>query len=372
MKIPFQDLLPLHHAQAAQIEAAVARTLSSGWYVLGPEVERFEQAFAEYHEIPHAVGVANGTDAIELALRAAGIGPGDEVVTVAHTAVATVCAIERAGATPVLVDVDEQSFTMDPKAADAAITSRTRAIVPVHLYGHPADMIAISQLAKRRGVLVVEDCAQAHGARIDGRKVGAFGDLAAFSFYPTKNLGCYGDGGAVLTSDAQLAARLRRLRQYGQEQRYHHVERGVNSRLDDLQAAILSVKLKSLDDCNEERRSLAKVYDDRLANLARPAIRSGVEHVFHLYVVRHPQRDAFRAALERRGVGSLIHYPVPVHLQPAYRDLGVPEGALPTTERLAKEICSLPLYPGLTSELAARAAEAADDAAREVLHDVCA
>jgi dTDP-4-amino-4,6-dideoxygalactose transaminase len=233
-------------------------------------------------------------------------------------------------------------------------------------------MQPIQELAHRRGLLLVEDCAQAHGATYGGRKVGTFGDLASFSFYPTKNLGCYGDGGAVLTNDDQLAARLRRLRQYGHEERYHHLERGINSRLDDVQAAILSVKLESLDECNDARRAIARDYDRRLTGLSRPKVREGSTHVFHLYVVRCRRRDEFRAALERRGVGTLIHYPTPVHLQPAYRDLGLREGSLPVAERSAKEVCSLPLFVGMTSAQVERVAEAAVEAVQEVLHEVCA
>jgi dTDP-4-amino-4,6-dideoxygalactose transaminase len=259
--IDFNNLKPVHAQLADELNVAVQRVLSSGWYILGPEVEAFEAAFASYHGLAHAIGVANGTDAIELTLRAAGIGPGDEVITVSHTAVATVCAIERAGATPVLVDIDPATYTMSPTAAEAAITPRTRALLPVHLYGHPADMAALGDVAARHHLLLIEDGAQAHGARDGGRLVGTFGQVAAFSFYPTKNLGALGDGGAVITNDAQIAGRLRRLRNYGQVSRYEHAERGVNSRLDEMQAAILCVKLAHLDEHNAARR-------DRLA-LAR-------------------------------------------------------------------------------------------------------
>ncbi|MCE9606300.1 MAG: DegT/DnrJ/EryC1/StrS family aminotransferase [Planctomycetia bacterium] len=335
-----------------EIQAAVARVLARGWYVLGPEVEQFEADFARYHGVAHAIGVANGTDAIELALRAAGIGPGDEVITVSHTAVPTVCAVERAGATPVLVDVDPVTYTMSPDAARAAITPRTKALLPVHLYGHPAELSELTALATQHGLLLVEDCAQAHGARYDGRRVGTFGAMGAFSFYPTKNLGGYGDGGAIITDDDALAARLRRLRNYGQRDRYHSIERGVNSRLDDLQAAILGVKLQSLDEWNERRRRLAERYDERLEGVDCPQLRAGqlsIEHVYHLYVVRSRTRDALRTRLETVGVKTQVHYPIPIHLQQAYHDLGYRRGSLPTTERLAEEILSLPLYPGLTT-----------------------
>jgi dTDP-4-amino-4,6-dideoxygalactose transaminase len=349
--IQFNSLRASDPALAQEMRAAALRVLQRGWYVLGPEVEAFEAAFAAYHGMEHAVGVASGTDAIELALRAAGVGPGDEVITVSHTAVATVCAIERAGAKPVLVDVDPVSYTMAPGAAAAAISPRTKAIVPVHLYGHPADMPSLVALAERRHLLLIEDCAQAHGARLGGRLVGTFGQLGAFSFYPTKNLGACGDGGAVLTGDAQLAARLRRLRTYGQATRYRHVERGVNSRLDEIQAAILSVKLKHLDEHNETRRALAAQYDRLLERVERPEVRSGagVYHVYHLYVVRHPERDSLATRLRARGVETLVHYPVPVHLQEAYADLGYRRGDLPVTERIAEEILSLPMYVGLSA-----------------------
>jgi len=365
--IPFNDLKPLHGMLADELAAAAKRVLDSGWYILGPELEAFEQAFAAYHGVAHAVGVANGTDAIELALRALGIGEGDEVITVAHTAVATVCAVERAGAKPVLVDVDEATSTMDPAAAEAAVTSRTRAILPVHLYGHPADMTALASLAERHGLALVEDCAQSHGARVGGRIAGTIGHLGAFSFYPTKNLGAYGDGGAVITKDAGLAERLRRLRNYGQTDRYHHAERGQNSRLDEMQAAILRVKLAHLDGHNAIRRELAGEYSRRLAGLTgiiTPACRPGAEPVFHLYVVRHGQRDELMGALRERGIGTLVHYPIPAHLQEGYRDLGYAPGALPVTERLAREILSLPLYVGLTPEALASVADAVRDCAR--------
>jgi dTDP-4-amino-4,6-dideoxygalactose transaminase len=345
--IDFNNLKPLHAQLADELNVAVQRVLSSGWYILGPEVEAFEAAFAAYHGVAHAVGVANGTDAIELALRAGGIGPGDEVITVSHTAVATVCAIERAGATPVLVDIDPATYTMNPAAAEAAITRRTRALLPVHLYGQAADMAALGDVAERHHLLLIEDCAQAHGARDGGRLAGTFGQLAAFSFYPTKNLGALGDAGAVITSDVQLAGRLRRLRTYGQVSRYEHAERGINSRLDEMQAAILRVKLAHLDEHNAVRRELANCYGMCLKRVTLPVERTGAFHVYHLYVIRHSQRDALHEALKTHGVGTLIHYPTPVHCQPAYADLGYRPGSLPITERIAGEILSLPMYVGL-------------------------
>jgi dTDP-4-amino-4,6-dideoxygalactose transaminase len=286
------------------------------------------------------------------------VGPGDEVITVAHTAVATVCAIERAGATPVLVDIDEASFTIDPSAVEAAMTPRTRAIVPVHLYGHPADLRSLTAIADRHGVALVEDCAQAHGARWSGRRVGSIGRLAAFSFYPTKNLGAYGDAGAVVTDDPRLAQRLRGLRNYGQTARYHHDGPGQNSRLDEMQAALLRLKLGLLDEHNARRRAIAELYGRRLRGVRLPAVGADAEHVFHLYVVRHEEREALRQGLESAAIGTLIHYPIPVHLQPAFAHLGMRPGSLPVTERVTGEILSLPLYIGLSDVAVERVAEA--------------
>jgi dTDP-4-amino-4,6-dideoxygalactose transaminase len=349
--IPFNDLKPVHAMLARELGAAAQRVLESGWYILGPELEAFEAAFAAYHGARHAVGAASGTDAIELALRALGIGRGDEVITVSHTAMATVCAVERTGATPILVDIDQGTYTMDPVAAAAAITPRTRAIVPVHLYGHPADMTALSDLAARQSLALVEDCAQAHGARWKGRLVGTMGHLGAFSFYPTKNLGAYGDAGAVITDDPGLAERVRSLRNYGQRERYHHVETGQNSRLDELQAALLRVKLAYLDEHNTIRRRLAGEYSQRLQGMevVTPVSRDEAEHAFHLYAVRCSRRDELRDGLAARGIQTLVHYPVPVHLQPACSHLGQALGSLPVTERIAREILSLPFYVGLGS-----------------------
>jgi dTDP-3-amino-3,4,6-trideoxy-alpha-D-glucose transaminase len=353
MAILFNDLLSSNADLQCEIDAAAIRVLHSGWYVLGAEVSAFETAFASYHSVDHAVGVASGTDAIELALRAAGIGRGDEVITVAHTAVATICAIERAGAIPVLVDVEAETYTMDPAAARAAITTRTRAILPVHLYGHPADMARLSAIARENGLLIIEDCAQAPGARLNGQLVGTFGDLGAFSFYPTKNLGALGDGGAVITNDPAYADKLRRLREYGQVKRYEHETRGINSRLDELQAAVLRVKLPHLDKQNAARRRLAQCYAAAFANepaVVVPSERAGGEPVHHLYVVRLADRDALMQRLGEAGVQTLIHYPVPVHLQAAYADLGYRRGDLMVTERICGEILSLPMHLGLNAD----------------------
>ena len=350
--IPLVDLKAAYGRLQAEIDAAVARVLAGGWYILGPEVSAFESEFAAYLGVEHAVGVASGTDAVLLALRALGIGPGDEVITVAHTAVATVAAIELAGATPRLVDINPTTYTLDPAQLAAAIRPRTRAIVPVHLYGAPADMDAVLAVARAHALPVVEDCAQAHGARYRGQMVGTLGDAAAFSFYPTKNLGALGDGGAVATNRPEVAERLRLLRQYGWRERYVSDVAGTNSRLDELQAAILRVRLRHLDAENAVRRWLAARYDAALAGLpiARPAARPDDGPVYHLYVIRAAARDALAEHLRARGIGTAVHYPVPVHRQPAYAHLGYGPGSLPATEAAAAEVLSLPMYPDLTEE----------------------
>lgn len=355
--IPFFDLKPLHNELAGPLQEAVARVLDSGWYVLGPEVEAFEDELARYQQTAHAVGVANGTDAIELALRALDINPGAEVITVAHTAVPTITAIERAGCRPVFVDIDRETYTLDPKCLERAITPRTEAIVPVHLYGHAADMPAIVDIAQRHKLAVVEDCAQALGAQCQGRPVGTWGHAAALSFYPTKNLGACGDAGAVVTNDAAIAEKVKRLRFYGQVDREHFNERGINSRLDEIQAAILRVKLQQLDDDLDLRRKLAAQYNASLSGVTLPVERAECTHVYCLYVVRHPRRDLIREACEEQAIGTLVHYPIPVHRQQAFTDLGYGEGSLPETEAAAAEIVSLPLYVGLSPEDIQRVAE---------------
>ena len=341
------------------IDAAVRRVLDRGWYILGQEVAAFEQEFAHFLGVQHVLGVGSGTDALHLALRVAGIGPGDLVLTVSHTAVATVAAIELAGATPVLVDVDPRTYTLDPNRLEDTLKVlgenlvHAKAIIPVHLYGHPADMPALMDLARRYNLTVIEDCAQSHGARQNGRMTGTFGQLAAFSFYPTKNLGALGDGGALATNDPELATRAKLLREYGWRERYVSELAGMNTRLDEMQAAILRVKLADLPAENARRRELAALYDRALEStpLERPRAWGGVQHVYHLYVVREPRRDALRCALQTQGVGTAIHYPVPVHLQPAYRDrIRLGAGGLPETERAARTVLSLPMYPQLTDE----------------------
>ena len=358
--IPFVDLKATYHRLQAEIDAAVATVLESGWYILGTEGAAFEAAFASYLGLPHAVGVASGTDAVLLTLRACGIRPGDEVITVSHTAVATVAAIELCGAIPRLVDVEPDTLTLDPQALEKAITEHTKAIIPVHLYGCPADMTPILTFAREHGLLVIEDCAQAHGARYGGRLVGTMGDAAAFSFYPTKNLGAMGDGGAVATSLADVAERLRSLRQYGWRERYISDVPGYNSRLDELQAAILRVRLRHLDEENEARRRLAATYDERLSGLPLelPVVRRGDRHVYHLYAIRTDRREELRAYLRNRGIGTAIHYPVPVHLQPAYTRLGYGLGSLPVTEGAARALLSLPMHPDLAPDAPIIVAEA--------------
>jgi dTDP-4-amino-4,6-dideoxygalactose transaminase len=360
--IPQTDPRAEYIACRAELEAALHSVLERGRYILGEEVKAFEQEFAAYLGAPFAIGVASGTDALQLALRACGVGAGDEVITVAHTAVATIVALEQCGATPVLVDVDDHTFTLAPDALVAALTSRTKAIVPVHLYGQPADMATLLAFAREHQLLVVEDCAQAHGAacRLDGqwRKAGTLGDAAAFSFYPTKNLGAVGDGGCVVTTRPDVVEQVRLLREYGWRERYVSSEHGLNSRLDELQAALLRVKLRRLDEWNEARRQLATVYDRALRGtpVVAPVQDPNRRHVFHQYVLRLPERDRVRAALAAAGVGTGIHYPVPVHLQPAYHALGL--GAqLAVTEKICDEIISLPMYPYLAPASAEHVAQ---------------
>jgi dTDP-4-amino-4,6-dideoxygalactose transaminase len=353
-------------AHKNEIDEAVRQTLDSGRYILGDQAREFEREFAAYLSAKRCVGVGSGTDALHLALRAAGVGAGDLVITVAHTAVATVAAIEMAGASPLLVDIDPAAFTISPEAIeDAIIDCRDRAhikaILPVHLYGRAADMRAICDIARRFDLKVVEDCAQAHGATIGDLKAGVFGDAAAFSFYPTKNLGALGDGGAVVTNDPEVAERVGLLREYGWRERYVSDVAGFNSRLDELQAAVLRVKLKYLDEENARRREIARIYDDRLAaaSLRLPERDGGAESVYHQYVARCEDRDALREHLREQGVGTLIHYPVPVHLQPAYRNrVLVYRGALPETEQAARQILSLPMHPQLSDDQVERACEA--------------
>jgi dTDP-4-amino-4,6-dideoxygalactose transaminase len=369
--IPVIDLSAGYQRYREEIDARMGRVLNSGWYILGEQVARFEKEFAAWLGVEHVVGVANGTDAIHLALRSLGIGAGDAVLTVSHTAVASVAAIESAGATPVLVDVDAATYNIDlGKLADTlrnlrrfAGDLRPRALLAVHLYGQSCDMSALRGLCDEHGLDLIEDCAQAHGTRFAGARSGTFGTAAAFSFYPTKNLGAFGDAGAVVLRDAAAAARCRALREYGWTSRYVSEFSGINSRLDEFQAAVLSVKLAHLDAEIAARQSVARRYDRGLADAVRtPAVCAGSEHSYHLYVVRSAGRDALRAHLQRSGIGSGVHYPVPVHLQPAYLSrVPIGAGGLAVTESLAREVVSLPLHPFLTDAQADRVAEVVSD-----------
>lgn len=350
--IPVTDPGAQHLVFREQIEVAIKRVLNSGYYILGPEVEAFESEFAEYLGTQFAIGVANGTDALSIALRALGVGPGDEVITVSHTAVATVAAIEQAGATPVLVDVEPGFLTLDPSLLEQAVTKRTRAVVPVHLYGQAADITRIQDFCKSHGLALVEDVSQAHGAKYNGQRLGTFGDIAVFSCYPTKNLGALGDAGVVVTSDPALADRVRRLRQYGWQERNLSIEQGVNSRLDEVQAAILRVKLPFLDSGNKRRIEIAHSYSKVFfgSSIEAPLIRENSEHVFHLYVSQVNDRDVFRDRLAIAGVQTAIHYPLPVHRQPAYLGRLRTATSMSVTDHAVDRIVSLPIFPELSTQ----------------------
>lgn len=346
----FFDLGLADPALRAELDRAYARVIGSGWTILGAELEAFEREFADFCGAAYAVGVGNGYDALVLALRAAGVGEGVEVIVPEHTFAATWLAVAAVGARPVPVEVDPATYTMNPAAAAAAVTRQTAALLPVSLYGHPVDMAPLMALADRHGLFVLEDAAQSHGAEYRCRRTGSVAHATAFSFYPTKNLGALGDAGAVTTDDAALAAQLRRLRNYGSDRKYVHEVRGVNSRLDELQAAFLRVFLPRLAGANDRRRALAAAYGEELAHtgLVLPVEAEWARHVYHLYVVRSARRDALQAKLSEAGVQTLIHYPVPCHLQPAFADLGFVKGRFPLAERLADEVLSLPLWPGMS------------------------
>lgn len=351
MRVDFVDLRAQYAAIAPEVETAMQRCLVEADFILGKDVDLFEQEFAAFCEVNHAVGVDSGMSALELALRGYGIGAGDEVITVSHTFSATAFAISATGAQPVFIDIDERTYNMNPALIEAAITSRTKAILPVHLYGQPAEIDEILRIARQHQLLVIEDACQAHGATFKGRRAGGWGDAGCFSFYPGKNLGAYGDGGAIVTNDAQLTEKLRMLRNCGQRQKYEHVLVGFNRRLDNLQAAVLSVKLRHLESWNEKRRQAAGWYNELLEDVPGVVTPFAAEdgcHVYHLYVIQHPWRDELLAHLNKQGVRPGLHYPTPVHLQPCYRDLGVPTGSLPVTESIAARVISLPIYPELT------------------------
>ena len=350
MSIPFSDLGAAFRELQAELNAAAARVLASGWYIGGPEVEQFERAFAEHCDAAHCVGTGNGFDALHLCLRALDIGEGDEVILASNSYAATVLAVSLAGATPVFVEPDAVTYNIDPARIEAAITPRTRAIMPTHLYGLPADLDPILEVADRHDLKVIEDACQAHGASYKGRRLGAHGHAVAWSFYPTKNLGAFGDAGAVTTDDGMLAERIRRIGNYGSSKRYFSEEKGVNSRLDPLQAAMLGVKLRSLDDWTGRRAQIARQYLDAFADLpiGLPEVPHWAQPAWHLFVVTSPSRDRLQAALKAEGVDTIIHYPVPPHLQQAYSDLGHGRGAFPIAERLADEVLSLPIGPHMT------------------------
>ena len=356
IRVPQTDPRAAYLEYKQEIDAAISSVLDQGRYILGTQVEAFEQEFSQFIGADYAVAVGNGTDALVLAIQACGIGPGDVVFTVSHTAVATVAAIELAGATPVLVDIEPGSFTMSARSLETAIVGlragRPRGVIPVHLYGNPADLVAISAIARRYDLVLIEDCAQSHGASLEGRSTGTWGAASTFSFYPTKNLGAIGDGGMIVTSDSTVAERARLLRQYGWKERYVSEIAGANSRLDELQAAILRVKLRHLAADNERRREIAKRYSSSLSDtrLVLPRERAGACHVYHQFVVRSHDRDKLRDHLADDGIGTLIHYAVPVHLQPAYRGRLTSGQSLPETELVAAEILSLPIFPQLTNE----------------------
>lgn len=363
MSIPFLDLGPTYLASKAGIDAALLRVAASGWYLLGQELTAFETGYARYCGAAHCAGVANGLDALYLGLRALGVGHGDEVIVPSNTYIATWLAVSQCGATPVPVEPDVTTYNIDPELIESAVTPRTRVILPVHLYGQPADMDRINAIAEKHGLSVLDDCAQAHGASYKGRKVGSLARLSAWSFYPGKNLGAMGDGGAVTTSDPVLDDAIRVLRNYGSRRKYHNEIKGVNSRLDEIQAAVLAAKLPQLDQATDQRRDLAARYLDGLKGLplTLPRVPAWAVPAWHLFVVRHPDRDRFQARLAERGIGTLVHYPIAPHCQPAYAELGISRGQLPIAEAMHREVLSLPLWPGMSEDHCARVIDAVSE-----------
>ena len=368
--IPFLDLKAPYLELKQELDEAIARVVSSGWFIGGGEVDQFEAEYATYCGADYAVGVANGLDALHLALRAMDVGPGDEVIVPSNTYIATWLAVSQCGATPVPVEPDPRTYNIDPALIEAAITPRTKVILPVHLYGQPADMDPILAVARKHGLSVLEDGAQAHGARYKGKRIGTHGDAVTWSFYPGKNLGAMGDGGAVTTNDPQIADRIRVLRNYGSRVKYVNEVQGYNSRLDPLQAAILRVKLAKLDEWNVRRMAIAQRFHKDLAScgLTLPHVPDWAEPVWHLFVVQHPQRDALQQALTDAGVGSLIHYPIPPHLQQAYASVGWREGAFPLAERMADQVLSLPMGPAMGEAELTGVVRAVQSAAKAICH----
>jgi dTDP-4-amino-4,6-dideoxygalactose transaminase len=356
--IEFAGLQQQYDKIADQIEQAVHRVLEGGWFILGRELEKFEQEFSSYIGTKFGIGVNSGSDALLLAVKALGIGNGDEVLTVSHTFISTVDSIVRNGARPVFADIEPNTYCIDPARIEKKITKKTRAIIPVHLYGNPADMTTIMEIAKNNNLYVIEDASQAHGARYKGKRVGSIGDIGCFSFYPAKNLGAYGDGGMIVTDNAELAEKIKKMRNYGQPEKNIHDFVGVNSRLDEIQAAVLRVKLKYLDQWNLKRRKIAGQYNELLRELpvVTPIEKESTEHVYHLYVIRCEERNKLQKHLLQHNIHTQIHYPIPVHKQKAYRDLGI-EVNLPVTERICEEILSLPIHPWLKPEEIRQTAE---------------
>lgn len=353
MQVPFLDLKAQYTSIKDDVDQAVLTVMNNCNFILGREVEEFETQFAHFLNVEHAIGVSSGLDALRLALEALRIGAGDEVIIPANTFIATALAVSGVGARPVLVDIEAHSYNIDLNLIEAAITSQTKAIMPVHLYGQPCNIEELINLARKYNLYVVEDTAQSHGAHYRGKSAGTLGDAGCFSFYPGKNLGAYGDGGAVVTNDAAIATRLRQLRNYGQEKKYYHVEKGTNSRLDTIQAAILNVKLKHLADWNRRRAANAALYNELLLGIEQvtvPQILPDRDHVFHLYVVRVKERERLQQYLSERGISTIIHYPIPIHMQEAYKDLAYAEGSFPVTEKAAAEILSLPMYSELQAD----------------------
>ena len=360
MKVPFLDLKIHHEPHREEFRAAIEKVIDAGAFAGGPFVESFEKRFAEYCQSAHALGVGSGTDALWMALLGLGVGRGDEVITVPMTFIATTEAISYAGATPVFVDIDEKTYTMDPSKLEAAITPRTKAIIPVHLFGQMADMDPIMEIADRHGIPVVEDAAQAHGAEYNGKRAGSFGAAGCFSFYPGKNLGAFGEGGAVTSSDEELVESMQMFRDHGQSKKYHHKVIGWNCRLDGIQGAVLEIKLRHLESACDRRAAHAAYYNEALAGtdgLILPETASGRRHVFHIYPVRVPRREEFMTYLQEQGIGCGIHYPIPVHLQEAYSELGLGPGSFPVSEACADEFVSLPMFPELTEAQRERVVE---------------
>jgi dTDP-4-amino-4,6-dideoxygalactose transaminase len=361
VEVPFLDLKASYLEIKDELDAAYHRVMDSGWYMLGREVQGFEEEFASFVGTKHCIGVGNGLEALQLILRGYGIGAGDEVIVPANTYIATWLAVSGAGAVPVPVEPAERTFNLDARLVEAAITPKTKAILPVHLYGQTAEMDAINEVARRAGLRVIEDAAQAHGARWRGRRAGALGDAAGWSFYPTKNLGAYGDAGAITTDDDELAERVRLLRNYGSKEKYHNEVKGINSRLDELHAALLRVRLKHLDEWNARRARIAGMYLAGLigTDLLLPEVATGAEPVWHLFVVRSRERERLQSYLKSAGVGTLVHYPIAPHLQKAYAEMGLPEGTYPITEAIHREVLSLPMGPQLSDEAVGRVVEVA-------------